>query len=221
MVDKKAEHAIARFVEPMETEAEKVSSAETYIAAIKASPNWALATLVQTATNAWAAENTTLDTNAQTIAGLEKQLGVSRANQLINLRRWTLQRQGVLSAINLFSDGSSDTMATFGVAVASSTAHTPASVPVGLMSRKDKVSRAVAWQWLLTPKNRYGFMVQHATNVADATTYSQPMMITKRSFKLLLQTAGTTLYLRVMALDPALPTGQTDWTGWVSSIVSM
>ena len=177
--------------------------------------------LVQTATNAWATENTTLDTNAQTIAGLEKQLGVSRANQLVNLRRWTLQRQGVLSAINLFCDGSSDTMATFGVAVASSTrARRRRARRSASWRRKDKVSRAVAWQWFLTPQNRYGFMVQHATNVADATTYSQPMACSKRSFKLLLQTPGTTISLRVMALDPALPTGQTDWSGWAPSLVS-
>jgi hypothetical protein len=220
MTDKKADHAIARFPEPMETETEKVSGAETHIAAIKASVNWAAATGVQTATNAWATETTAVDTGAQTIASLEKQLGVARTNQLANLRRWTLQRQAVLSAINVFCDGSKDTMLTFSVEVATSTAHDPASTPVGVLTRKSKVSGAVAWQWLLTPKNRYGFMVQHATNVADATTYSQPMVSSKRSFKLLLQTPGTAISLRVMALDPALPTGQTNWSAWVPNVVS-
>jgi hypothetical protein len=217
---KKADSAIARFTEPMDTEAEKVSGAETHIAAIKASANWGAATAVQTATNAWATGTTTVDTEAQTIANLEKELGVARTNQLANVRRWTFLRQAVLGAINAFSDGSRDTMLTFGVAVASATAHAPASSPIGLMVRKGKVSRTVAWQWFLTPKNRYGFMVQHATNVADATTYSQPMMCSKRSFKLLLQTPGATISLRVMALDPALPTGQTDWSGWVANVVT-
>jgi hypothetical protein len=160
-----------------------------------------------------------VDTSVQSIASLEKQIGVARTNQLANLRRWALQRQAVLSAINVFCDGSKDTMLTFGVEVATATIHHPASIPVGITARKGKVSRQVAWQWLLTPKNRYGFMVQHATNVADATTYSQPMSCSKRSFKLLLQTPGTAISLRVMGLDPSLPTGQTDWSPWVPNMV--
>jgi hypothetical protein len=219
MTISKADHATARFTERMVTEPEKVSGAQAHITSIKASANWAAATAVQTATNAWATETTAVDTTAQLIASLEKQIGVARANQLVNLRRWSQQRQATLSAIDVFCDGSKDTMLTFGVAVAAPTAHEPASTPVGLISRKDKVSRAVAWQWFLTPANRYGFMVQHATNVADATTYSQPTSCSKRSFKLLSQTPGTTISLRVMALDPALPTGQTDWSAWVPIMV--
>ncbi len=162
----RAAHAIARFTEKMDTDSEKVSGAEAQIAGIKASANWGAAAAVQTATNAWAAVNTTVDGGAQTIAGLEKALGVARATQLVNLRRWTLLGQAVLGSLNVFCDGSRDVMLTFGVAVASSKAHDPASTPVGLMARKGKVSREAAWQWLLTPKNRYGFMVQHATNDA-------------------------------------------------------
>jgi len=220
MVDK-ADHAIARFTEKMDTESEKVDGAEAHIAAIKASSSWGAATGVQTATTAWATETTALDTDNTSIAALEKALGVARTNRLASLRRWTLQRQAVLSAINVFCDGSRDTMLTFGVAVAESTPHQPASTPVGLMSRKEAVAHAVGWQWFLTPLNRYGFMVQHATNVADATTYSQPMVCSKRSFKLLQQTPATTISLRVMALDPALPTGQTDWSTWVPSVVAV
>jgi hypothetical protein len=219
MTISKADRATARFTARMETEAEKVSGAQAQITSIKASTNWAAATAVQTATNAWATETTAVDTGAQLIASLEKQLGVARTNQLVNLRRWTLQRQATLNAIDVFCDGSKDTMLTFGVAVAARTAHAPASVPVGLMSRKGKVSRTVAWEWFLTPMNHYGFMVQHATNVADATTYSPPTACSKRSFKLTSQTPGTTISLRVMALDPALPTGQTDWSAWVPIMV--
>jgi hypothetical protein len=68
--------------------------------------------------------------------------------------------------------------------------------------------------------NAYGLADGYATNVADATTYSQPMVCSKRSFKLPLQTPGTAISLRVMALDPALPTGQTNWSAWVPNLVS-
>jgi hypothetical protein len=215
----KADHAVARFTEPMETEAEKVSAANTHIASIKASSNWAAATGVQAATNDWATATAAVQAGTQSIATLEKALGVARTSQLANLRRWGLQRQALLGAINLFSDGSKDTMATFGVAVAAPTEHQPAAVPVGLMGRKETLSRTVAWEWFLTPRNRGGFMVQHATNVADATTYSPPTACSRRSFKLTLQAPGTTISLRVMALDPTLPSGQTDWSGWVPLMV--
>ncbi len=206
MVDK-ANHAIARFTEKMETESEKVTGAETHIAAIKASSNWGAAAAVQTATNNWAAGTAVLDAENMSIAALEKALGVARTNQLANLRRWTLQRQGVLNAINIFCDGSRDTMLTFGVAINEPVPHEPASTPVGVTPRKEKVSFEVAWQWFLTPPNRYGFMVQHATNVADATTYSQPMACSKRSFKLLAQTPATTISFRVMSLESGAADG--------------
>jgi hypothetical protein len=215
-----ANHATARFTEPMDTESEKISGAENHIAAIKASSNAAAATGVIAAANAWAAETTNVDTAAKLIANLEKQLGVARGNQLANLRRWACQRAATLNALNVFCDGSKDTMLTFGVAVAATTAHEPASTPVGLTARNGKAGGVAGWQWLLTPKNYYGFMVQHATNVADATTYSQPMTCSKRSFKLLLQAPGASFSLRVMALDPLLPTGQTAWSAWVSTVVN-
>jgi hypothetical protein len=215
----KADHAIARFTEPMETVAEKVSAANTHIASIKASTNWAAATDVQAATNAWATETTAVEAGAQSIAALEKALGVARTSQLATLRRWGLRRQGVLGAINVFCDGSKDTMTTFGVAVAGGAAPETAVVPVGIMPLKKKVAGMAAWEWFLTPLNRHGFMVQHATNPADATTYSPAMSCSKRSFRLPLQTPGATISLRVMGLDPTLPTGQTEWSGWVSTVV--
>jgi hypothetical protein len=39
-------------------------------------------------------------------------------------------------------------------------------------------------------------------------------------FELAGQTPGATIHFRVLALDPSLPTGQTEYTPWVPVMVS-
>ena len=217
------DHATARFAEPMETPAEKVTGAGTCIAAIKLSPSWGLpaAAALQTAVGFWATETTNVGTGETLIAALEKQLEAARTSQLANLRRWGMRRLGVLNALNVLCDGSKDMMTTFGVGVAEVAAHVDAAVPVDLKSTKSKKTGIAGVSWYGTPKNRAGFMVQHATSATDPTTYSAPIPCTKRSFQLPGQTPAATIYFRVLAQDPALPGGQTAWTAWVAAVVSL
>ena len=217
------DRATARFTEIMNTPAEKVLGAGVHIAAIKASPSWGqpTATDLQTATNAWATETATVAAGETLIASLEMQLATARSNQLGNLRRWGLRRQGVLSAVNVFCDGSKDTMKTLGVAVAEAAPHVDASVPVDLKSTKSKKTGIAGVRWYGTPLNRLGFVVQHATNPSDGTTYSAPIPCSKRSFHLVGQTPGATIWFRVLAVDPAMPGGQTAWTAWVAAVASL
>jgi hypothetical protein len=44
-------------------------------------------------------------------------------------------------------------------------------------------------------------------------------MCKKTRFALPGQTVGATLHVRALALDPALPNGQSDYTPWVATIV--
>ncbi len=217
------DHAVARFTEPMVTPEEKILAGGNYIAAIKASVNWGLpaAAPLQTAVGFWATENTNLTTGAALVASLEKQLAAAHAAQLTNLRRWGTRRVGVLNALNVLCDGSKDMMATFGVAVAEPAAHVAASVPVDLKSVKSATTGVAAVKWWGTPKNADGFMVQHATNTADPTTYSAAIPCTKRSFQLPGQTPAATIYFRVAAQDPSLPGGVTAWTAWVPAVASL
>jgi hypothetical protein len=214
------DHATARFTEPMDTEAQKVSAANTYIAAIKLSPNWTAATDVQTAIGFWSTETANLDAGAKLIASLEKQLEAARTAQLATLRRWNQRRQGVLYAINVFCDGSKDKMLTFSVALATQGEHTEAGVPVGLIGRTVRKTGVASVEWFATPRNRTGFMVQHATDTTNAATYSAPIVCSKRSFDLTGQTPGAIISFRVLALDPSLPAGQTSWSAWVTAIAS-
>jgi hypothetical protein len=214
-------HALARFTEPMDTPAEKITGAGVHIAAIKASASWGTAADIQAAVKFWDGETENLTAGETLIASLEKQLAAARSTQDVNLRRWRMRRQGVLTAINVFCDGSRDTMLTFGVAVADPGAHVEAGVPVDLKSTKSAKSGVAGVAWYGTPENRNGFMVQHATDTADPATYSAPIPCSKRSFQLPGQTPGATIYFRVLAQDPTLPGGQTAWTAWVAAIASL
>ncbi len=61
--------------------------------------------------------------------------------------------------------------------------------------------------------------MQWATNPADATTYSQPAVVSQRKFVLIGQTIGAVLSVRVRVIDAKLPAGYTDWTTWVAVTV--
>jgi hypothetical protein len=72
--------------------------------------------------------------------------------------------------------------------------------------------------WDIAPGRR-GYMVQWATNPADATTYATPVAVSKTTFKLAGQTPGAVIHIRVLTIDPKLPSGQSPYTDWVSAIV--
>jgi hypothetical protein len=63
-------------------------------------------------------------------------------------------------------------------------------------------------------------MVQHATDPANPSTYSTPQSSSKASFVLHGLPPTTTVHFRVLALDPRLPTGQTDFCGWLAVMVT-
>jgi len=216
-----ADHATARFTEVMNTPAEKVAGADIHIAAIKASSNWAVpaATDIQTGTNLWASETANVSASETLIASLEKQLATARGDQLANLRRWGQRRAGVLTAINVFCDGSKDKMLTWGVALAAAGVHVGASVPVHLEGMKSKKPGVASLRWWGTAKTPQGFLVQHATNPVDPTTYSAPIQCSKRSFQLLGQIPGATVHFRVLGVDSTLAGGQTAWTAWAVVVV--
>jgi len=217
------DHAVARFTEPMNTPAEKVTAANTYIAAIKASINWALPTAadLQAAVGFWITETANIAAGATLIASLEKKLAAARTAQLASLRRWGQRKTGVLNALDVLCDGSKDMMTTFGVGIAEAAAHVAAVVPVDLKSTKSMKSGIAGITWLGSPVNPTGFMVQHATSTTDPTTYSAPIPCPRRSFELPGQTPAATIYFRVAAQDSSLPAGQTAWTAWVAAVVSL
>ena len=72
------------------------------------------------------------------------------------------------------------------------------------------------WKW---PRGlaKHGFLVQHATDVANVATYSPQLACTKTRYTLGgLVPSGSSVCLRVAAVDPHAATAQSPWSVWVS-----
>jgi hypothetical protein len=216
---KSVNYATPVVTEVTTTTAEKVAATTTQYNAMKASPDWAAATDVQKAAGVWLQASTDLAANTVTVEALVKQLAAARAQEQILLRRWSAAHRGCISAVNTFCDGSKDKIQGFGFGVFARTARIPAGIPTQVEGKKSKVQGLAVVAWV-SDGRRHEYQVQHCTNTADPTTFSAPVTVSKRTFKLAGQVQGATLHFRVLTLEPKLATGQTDWSAWVPVIVN-
>lgn len=212
-------HAIPVLTEAHATAAEMVSCTNTHYNAMKASPEWALAPDIQAPANAWLKTATSLDAGEQQIGDLMKQLAVARTAQHVLVRQWATQGRLCLSAVDNHCDGDKDKVRGLGYGVVSRAPRPAASTPTNLERKATKLRGLAIVTWV-SDKFRHDYQVQWATNTADATTYATPATTSKRTFKLAGQVSGTTLYFRVLVIDPKLPAGHTDWTAWLQVTVS-
>jgi hypothetical protein len=106
-----------------------------------------------------------------------------------------------------------------GVDVVERQAKPNATVPANLRPMKGKTPTVASVRWDPTD-GAHGYMLQHATNTADPTTYVAPFSLTAARYHLGGQTSGTTVYFRVAALDADLPGSQTGFTAWVAVVVT-
>ena len=185
---------------------------------VLASPNIGAASGVKSTATDWNNNLLDLQKNNTNKSTARANLDTAITNEPPLVRACNAGKLAVVAAINVFSKGSKDMVQSFAVDVEQRTAKPEATVPVNLrpmVMRKSATARA---RWAPTV-GAEGYMVQHATNVADPTTYAAPVRVTKARYDLEGQTPGTTVYFRVAALDTALPGGQTAWTIWVGVFV--
>ena len=211
---KKADRATAVPIERLATRQEKIDGGRAQIGAIQKSTDYGQAADVKAKTDEWASVIDGWEANGKQIAALELQLDALKANEPVFARRWDTKKRAVFSAVTDYADGSMDTVHGFGCAVLGHEPVPPAGVPKNLRDRHSKVHGTAIADWD-TVNGKYGFMVQHATDPNNPATHAEPVMSTKSSFKLSGQARGATTYFRVLALDPKLPGGKTDWTPWV------
>jgi hypothetical protein len=208
------DRAVATIRQPSGTDALKASCTATVTQAMKASPNWAAATDVQSAVAVWTKDATALAANATTIANLRAQLATAEALQLTLRRDWSASRQQVISTVTVFCGGSADKVKGFNLDVVTHARIGTLAVPTALTVNPGKVLGEVVAKWA-RGLAKHGFVVEHATDPSNAATISAPTVVTKISFKLEGMTQGANVSFRVAAVDPASPTGQTGWTTWV------
>ena len=61
----------------------------------------------------------------------------------------------------------------------------------------------------------HGFVVQHATDPANPATVSGSIPWTRTTFKIDGLPSKANVSVRVAAIDPASPEGQSPWSAWV------
>jgi hypothetical protein len=213
------DQATPRIAGVMSTSEEMVTLGTNTVAKVLASANIGNAPGVKAAATAWSVEITALAANNTAKATARAMLDTAIVNELQLVRSFGKNRRALAVAIDLFANGSKDTVQSFGVDVEARQARPAATIPVNLRPMKVKKTNYGSVRWDPTV-GAQGYMLQHATNTADATTFVAPIMTTAARYYLGGQTPGATVYFRVAALDTALTGGQTGFTAWVAVMVS-
>ena len=182
-------------------------------------PGWQQAPDLQAVSKAWNQIADSIEGNATVVAGLRSQLKIAEAKQHTLRRAWRVTKKQVLSTVDVLCAGSADDLRAYGFDVLQhGVPGQPIAVPGDLSTTPGKGSGEVSAKW---PKGdaRHGFIVQHATDVANPATFSAPMPCTKCKLTLTGQVPATSVHFRVAAIDPSSPTGQTAWSAWVAGTV--
>jgi hypothetical protein len=207
------DRAVATIKKPIGTDTLKVSVTGTVAQAMAKSPDWAAATDVQSAVNVWTASATALDANAKVIAGLRSQLAVAEAKQNGLRRDWAAAKAHVVSAVTLFCGGSADKVKGFNLDVLSRTRRGALEAPIDVAVSPGTAPGTAVSTWSKGNAG-HGFLVQHATDPSNPAALSTPAANTKTSITLSGLTPGVGVSVRVAAIDPSSPTGQSPWSAW-------
>jgi hypothetical protein len=201
------------------TDSEKVAVAHSTTASMAKSPLWATSPDVQAAAKAWGLSADDIDANVKIIADLRNQLAAAEAKRLALRRNWSACKRQVLSTVSLVCAGSADDVMGFSfVVITRSVASTLAAIDGVTSSLGAMVGQAtVKWPRGLA---KHGFLVQHATDVANQATYSPLLPCTKTKYTLGgLTPSGSSVFFRVAAVDPHAASGMSPWSVWVSATV--
>ena len=211
---KPVDRAVPTLKKSKKTDGAKVSTTKATTTSMKASSLWSSNPSLQAAANAWDAAADAIDQKRIKIDDLKGQLAAAQADQRGNRRTWTDSMKHVLASVALVTQGSADQVHDLGFDVRVTTTSGPLAVPAGLTAMPTTVVGEVSVKWELGFA-RHGFIVQHATDVANPATYSLPVPSTKSKFKLEGLTSNSVVHVRVAAIDPASPSGQSPYCDWV------
>jgi len=199
------------------TDATKVEVTRSQTVSMKASPDWAnTPATVQTATVGWNATADELEANAKTIGQLKDQLATAEAKQRTLRRKWGDATRQVLGSIAVYCDGSTDMVHGFGFEVLTRQGLGPLAPPTALTTTSGPQPGEATVKWS-RGNAHHGFVVQHATDVANQATYSAGIPCTKSQFTMEGAQASSVVHFRVAAIDPSAKTGQTAWSDWTSA----
>jgi hypothetical protein len=171
---------------------------------------------VQTATIGWNAVADQLDANATNLLQLRDQLATAEAKQRTLRRKWSDATRQILSAIAVYCDGSTDMVHGFGFGVLTHRLLGSLLAPTNLTTSSGPNPGQATVKWARGTAH-HGFLVQHATDVANATTYSVGIPCTKSKFTLGGVPSSSVVHFRVAAIDPSAATGVSPWSDWIAA----
>ena len=206
--------AVATIKTATNTDALKVSVTDTLAQAMAKSPDWNGATDVQAAVTTWKANAGAIDTNAQAIAGLRAELVAAEAKQLGLRRDWVASRKHVVSSVTVYCGGNADEVKGFSLDVILHGRLGLLAAPDGLAVNPGAALGEVDAKWTKGVAI-HGFLVQHATDPANLATISASIASTRPKFTLAGLPSSANVSVRVAAIDPASPKGQSPWSAWV------
>jgi len=212
---KPVDRAVPTIRKPRGTDTTKVGVTRSTTTAMKGSALWQGAPALQAAVTTWNAVADAMDANAKAIHDLRAQLAVLVAAQQGHRRDWGVAMKQVFSQAEVTSNGSPDQVRALGLDVLTRASLGPLAAPSGVSAASGKAAGEVILTWL-RGDTRHGFLVQHATDVANLATYSSPIASTKTKYTLKGAQSSSVVHLRVAAIDPTSDTGQSPWSDWAA-----
>jgi len=203
---------------PKKTDVQKVQCTRTTTQAMQQSASWAAAADVQGAVKIWNKDADDIEANAKVVAALKDQLKAAETKQRTIRRSWRASTKQVTSTVNVFCNGSVDLVKGFGIEVWTRNAIGALEAPQSLTLTPGKAMGEVAYRWQ-RGKARHGFVVQHATDPANAATYTAIVPCTKTRYTLGGLPSKSVVYGRVAAVDPSSLTGLSPWSEWAPGTV--
>jgi len=158
-----------------------------------------------------------IEAKAAIVASLRAQLVTAEGDLTLLRRDWAIAYGHLVSTVKVFAGGSADIVTSLGFQVVTRSPSDFLTAPAGLTVKTGKDHGTVTALWkkgLAT----HGFVLQHATDPANATTYSAPQPSTRSRHTLGGLPSGSNVYVRVAAVDPKTESDLSPWSDWASAI---
>ena len=195
----------------------KVEVTRSITTVMKTAPQWNVPA-IQAASTAWNAAADAIETTAKSIVDARKKLDALMASQLANRQAWGVATRQMISAVEVTSQGSADTVHALGFDVETHVAAGPQAAPQGVVAQPGTDGGEAVVSWNRGNAHR-GFVLQHAADVANPATMSPAIPWTKTKYTLEGAPSLSTVHFRVAAIDPTSPAGIGPWSDWVTSTV--
>ena len=212
---KPVDRAVPVMRKPRLTDSAKVECTNTTVTSMQGSPLWNANPALQAAASTWTTKSGALGSNAAVIADLKSKLAIAQASQRTLRRDWEDGLKHVITNVTMVTEGSADLVHELGFDVR--THVTPSGLlpaPTGFAMVHGKVPGELVAKWN-RGNARHGFILQRATDVANPATISAAIPCTAPKHTLKGLASGTSVHVRVAAIDPASELGQSPWSDWV------